>query len=153
MPQARASSAALEAAALDQKRFLTRTSADLAAAREDLDSAKRAKERSECQLAERYAAAEEATSRLGELQRELFDAQAKAVPLEFERDRLAREKESLAAQNGWLDGELGAKAKELRDLKALHAAESAKLRQTIDNQVRIVGLERGGDRAREGVIA
>ena len=93
-----------------------------------MDRSKRESERSAAQLGERFAAADEAATKLGTLQRTLFDLQASQVPLELARDKLQRENEALTSQNAWLDAELASKAEELRKVKQETAKEVASLR-------------------------
>ena len=57
--------------------------------------------------------------------------QAKQVPLELERDRLEKERDAALKHNEWLDGELAAKATELRELKTSHAAQLASLQTQV----------------------
>jgi chromosome segregation ATPase len=99
---------------------------------QDLDRSVRESERSAAQLGERFAAADEAATKLGTLQRTLFDLQASQVPLELARDKLQRENEALTSQNAWLDGELASKAEELRRVKQEAAKEVASLRSVND---------------------
>ena len=89
-------------------------------------------ERFKSSLHERFAAADDQASKMGKMQRDLFDVQANAVPLQYEKEKLVREKGALEKQNKWLDEELQAKAAELRDLKHLQAQQVADLQARLD---------------------
>ena len=89
-------------------------------------------ERFKSSLHERFAAADDRAREMGKMQRDLFDVQANAVPLQYEKEKLVREKDALEKQNKWLDEELQAKAAELRDLKHLQAQQVADLQARLD---------------------
>ena len=66
---------------------------------------KKENERYQSLLQERYSQADDVHSKMGKLQKELIDLQASQVPLQFDKEKLASEKEALLKHNKWLDEE------------------------------------------------
>ena len=60
---------------------------------------KKENERYQSLLQERYSQADDVHSKMGKLQKELIDLQASQVPLQFDKEKLASEKEALLKHN------------------------------------------------------